>query len=499
MTREELIKERRAQPWRAELRKASPNKERITAPRTPMPTLGLGERLSSFHHEVALGYTAELAMEEARRCLDCPSPGCVSGCPVGIHIPSFIKLIERGEFVDALGIIRETSSLPAVCGRVCPQEKQCESQCIYTLSLKKPAVSIGNLERFVADYERLHPEEAKPLAPPMPPNGLRVAVIGSGPAGISFATDMAKWGYEVTVYEGAEELGGVLRYGIPEFVLPNSIIEHELAKLRQLGVHFVTSTYVGQDVTVQQLQEEGFAGIFVATGAGVPNFMHVPGEDLKGVHSASDYLARLNMMSPEEIAEEKLSYAGKRVAIIGAGNTAIDAVRSALRLGAAEVMIVYRRSREEMPARAEELHHAEEEGTRFLTLHNPIAYLADDSGHVARMRLQQMQLGEPDASGRRSPHPIEGAIVELEVDEVIVSIGYSASPLVPQSLPELSVSRSGTIVVDEEQRSSIPTIYAGGDIVRGPATVILAMGDGRRAATAMHRSLTGRTELGALV
>ena len=250
---------------------------------------------------------------------------------------------------------------------------------------------------------------------------------------------------------------------------------------------------------MQQLQEEGFAGIFVGTGAGVPNFMHVPGEDLKGIHSASDYLARLNMMSPEEIDEEKLRYAGKRVAIIGAGNTAIDAVRSALRLGAAEVMIVYRRSREEMPARAEELHHAEEEGTRFLTLHNPIAYLADESGHVARMRLQQMQLGEPDASGRRSPQPIEGAIVELEVDEVIVSIGYSASPLVPQSLPELSVSRSGTIVVDEEQRSSIPTIYAGGDIVRGPATVILAMGDGRRAATAMHRSLTGRTELGALV
>ena len=319
MTKQELIKERRSQDWRTELRKAHPNKERIAYERTKMSELPIAERITSFHEEVSLGYTREEAMAEARRCLDCPNPGCVEGCPVGIHIPSFIKLIEKGEMLEAVGIIRETSSLPAVCGRVCPQEKQCESQCIYTLSLKKPAVSIGNLERFVADYERLHPEEAKPLAPPMPLNGLRVAAIGSGPAGISFATDMAKWGYEVTVYEAAEELGGVLRYGIPEFVLPNSIIEHELAKLRQLGVHFIPSTYVGEDITVQQLQEEGFAGIFVGTGAGVPNFMHVPGEDLKGIHSASDYLARLNMMSPEEIDEEKLRYAGKRVAIIGAG------------------------------------------------------------------------------------------------------------------------------------------------------------------------------------
>lgn len=499
MTRDELIKERRSQAWRTELRKASPNKERITYPRTTMPTLELGDRLESYHSEVATGFTAELAQAEARRCLDCPNPGCVSGCPVGIHIPSFIKLIERGEYVDALGIIRETSSLPAVCGRVCPQEKQCESQCIYTLNLKKEAVSIGNLERFVADYERLHPEEAKPQAAPMPSNGLKVAAIGSGPAGLSFATDMAKWGYEVTVYEGEAQLGGVLRYGIPEFVLPNSIIEHELEKMRQLGVQFVPNTYIGRDLSCEELQEQGVAGIFVATGAGVPNFMRIPGEDLEGVYSASAYLARLNTMSIEELAQERLRYTGKRVAVIGAGNTAIDAVRSALRLGASEAIIVYRRSPEEMPARAAEIHHAAEEGVHFLTLHNPVEYLSDGSGRLCAMRLQQMELGEPDASGRRSPKPIEGAIVELPIDEVIVSIGYSASPLVPQSLPELALAKSGTILVDEEQRSSLPSIYAGGDIVRGPATVILAMGDGRRAATAMHRSLTGRVEEGALL
>ena len=499
MTKQELIKERRSQDWRTELRKAHPNKERILHERTAISELPIEERITSFHEEVALGYTREEATAEARRCLDCPTPGCVEGCPVGIHIPSFIKLIEKGEMLQALDIIRETSSLPAVCGRVCPQEKQCESQCIYTLSLKKQAVSIGNLERYVADYERLHRDRSvKPQRSSQPQRG-RIAVVGSGPAGLSFATDMAKWGYDVTVYEAESQLGGVLRYGIPEFCLPNSIIEDELEKMRDLGVHFVTDTIVGKTITYEDLKAQGMEGIFIATGVGVANYMGIPGEDLKGVYTASEYLAKYNLMSPEELAAELPSLRGKRVAVIGGGNTAIDAVRTAIRLDSKQAVIVYRRSEEEMPARAEEIKHAREEGTEFLTLHNPVEYLGDESGRVTAMRLQRMELGEPDESGRRRPVAIPGDIITMPIDEVIICIGYSANPLVSNSMPGLEVNKWGNIIVGDDKQTSMSDVYAGGDIVRGAATVILAMGDGRRAATAMHQRLSRRIEEGALV
>ena len=498
-TKQELIKERRSQDWRTDLRKAHPNKERVQLDKTPMPELPISERITSFHEEVALGYSKEEAMAEARRCLDCPTPGCVDGCPVGIHIPSFIKLIERGEMIDALNVIRETSSLPAVCGRVCPQEKQCESQCIYTLSLKKQAVSIGNLERYVADYERLHRDRSIKPKPTTSPRRGKIAVVGSGPAGLSFATDMAKWGYDVTVYEAQSELGGVMRYGIPEFCLPNSIIEDEIEKMRDLGVHFETNTIVGETITYEDLKAAGMEGIFVATGVGVANHMGIPGEDLKGVYTASEYLAKYNMMSPEELAAELPQLRGKRVAVIGGGNTAIDAVRTAIRLDAEQAMIVYRRSEEEMPARAEEIKHACEEGTQLLTLHNPVEYIGDSSGRVVSMRLQRMELGAPDESGRRRPVAIPGDIVEMPVDEVVVCIGYSAHPLVASSMPDLKVDKWGNILVNDDKQTSMPDVYAGGDIVRGAATVILAMGDGRKAATAMHQRLTGRIEEGALV
>jgi putative glutamate synthase (NADPH) len=401
--------------------------------------------------------------------------------------------------IDAVNIIRETSSLPAVCGRVCPQEKQCESQCIYTLSLKKQAVSIGNLERYVADYERLHRDRSiKPQRGDTPQRG-KIAVVGSGPAGLSFATDMAKWGYDVTVYEAQAELGGVLRYGIPEFCLPNSIIEDELDKMRDLGVHFQTNTTVGKTITYEDLKALGMEGIFIATGVGVANYMNIPGEDLQGVYTASEYLAKYNLMTPEELAAELPSLRGKRVAVIGGGNTAIDAVRTAIRFDAKEAMIVYRRGEDEMPARAEEVRHAREEGTHFLTLHNPVEYLGNEEGKVVAMRLQRMELGAPDESGRRRPVAIPGDIVTMPVDEVVVCIGYSASTLLTKSMPDLQVDKWGNIIVNEGKQTSIPDVYAGGDIVRGAATVILAMGDGRRAATAMHQRLTGRIEEGALV
>lgn len=461
-----------------------------------MAELPMAERLSSFHTEVALGYTREEAIEEARRCLDCPNPGCMEGCPVGIHIPSFIKLIERGEMLQSVEIIRQTSSLPAVCGRVCPQEKQCESGCVYTVSLKKQAVSIGALERYVADYERAHRASGQTVAPAKISEagaGRRIAVVGSGPAGISFASDMAKWGYDVTVFEAADQLGGVLRYGIPEFVLPNAIIEDELDKLRALGVRFVTGTAVGRDITYSDLQAQGYEGVFIATGVGIANYMNIPGEDLQGVYTASEYLAHYNMLSPEELAEALPELRGKRVAVIGAGNTAIDAVRTALRLGAEEVSIVYRRSEEEMPARADEIKHAHEEGAKFFTLHNPVEYLGDEAGKLQAMRLERMELGAPDESGRRRPVPT-GELVTLPVDEVIICIGYSASTELTQSMPELETNKWGNILVDEAKKTSLDTVYAGGDIVRGAATVILAMGDGRKAAASMHERFTGRVE-----
>ena len=440
--------------------------------------------------EVNLGLTKEQAMQEAQRCLDCPNPTCMEGCPVSINIPTFIKNIERGEFLEAAKVLKETSALPAVCGRVCPQEKQCESKCIH-LKMKKAPVAIGYLERFAADYERESGNISVPEVAEK--NGIKVAVIGSGPAGLSFAGDMAKRGYDVTVFEALHEIGGVLKYGIPEFRLPNKIVDVEIEGLRKMGVKFVTNCIVGKTISYEDLHEEGFKGFFAASGAGLPNFMNIPGENLIGVMSSNEYLTRVNLMDAANPESDTPVLQGKKVAVIGGGNTAMDSVRTARRLGAERAMIVYRRSEEEMPARVEEVKHAKEEGVEFMTLHNPIEYIGDERGRVKQMRLQKMELGEPDASGRRRPVAIEGAIDTIDVDEVIVSVGVSPNPLIPRAFSGLEVSKWGTIVVDQDtMRSALPDVYAGGDIVRGGATVILAMGDGRKAAAAMDAGLQGK-------
>ena len=487
MTVEELIAARRAEPWREALRKGMKNKERSAIERVKMNELDPEYRSHTRLEEVNLGLTKEQAMMEAHRCLDCPNPTCMQGCPVGIHIPSFIKNIERGEFLEAAKILKETSALPAVCGRVCPQEKQCESKCVH-LKMGKPAVAIVYLERFAADYERESGQVSVPTIAEK--NGIKIAVVGSGPAGLSFAGDMVKRGYEVTVFEALHEIGGVLKYGIPEFRLPNRIVDVEIDGLRQMGVKFVKDCIVGKTLSYDDLHDEGFKGIFVASGAGLPNFMNIPGENLVGVMSSNEYLTRVNLMDAANPESDTPVLKGKRVAVIGGGNTAMDSVRTARRLGAERAMIVYRRSEEEMPARLEEVKHAKEEGVEFLTLHNPIEYLGDERGRVRQMRLQKMALGEPDASGRRRPVPIEGAIETVDVDEVIVSVGVSPNPLIPHAFKGLEISKKGTIIVGEaDMRSALPDVYAGGDIVRGGATVILAMGDGRKAAAAMDEHL----------
>ena len=484
---EQLIASRRAEPWREELRKRMKNKERTDIPRVKMPELDPEYRSHTRLEEVNLGLSPEQARREAQRCLDCPKPTCMQGCPVGIHIPTFIKNIERGEFLEAARVLKETSALPAVCGRVCPQEKQCESQCIH-LKMGKEAVAIGYLERFAADYERESGHVSIPTVAPA--NGVMVAVVGSGPAGLSFAGEMAKRGYDVTVFEALHEIGGVLKYGIPEFRLPNRIVDVEIDGLRRMGVHFITNCIVGKTLSYDDLHDDGFRGIFVASGAGLPNFMGIPGENLVGVMSSNEYLTRVNLMDAANPESDTPVQEGKRVAVIGGGNTAMDSVRTAKRLGAERAMIIYRRSEEEMPARLEEVKHAKEEGVEFLTLHNPIEYIGDERGRVRQMRLQKMQLGEPDASGRRRPIPIEGAIETVDVDEVIVSVGVSPNPLIPRAFSGLEISKKGTIVVDEaSRRSALPDVYAGGDIVRGGATVILAMGDGKSAAAGMDEAL----------
>lgn len=472
--------------WREELRKKLSAKERTSIPRVKMPELDPNYRVTC-NEEVNQGLTVEQAVVEASRCMDCPDPQCVTGCPVNINIPGFIKNIERGDFHAAAAVLKETSALPAVCGRVCPQEKQCESRCLYH-KMKKQPVAIGYLERFAADTERESGNIVKPAMEE--PNGIKVAVVGSGPAGLSFAGDMAKKGYDVTVYEALHEIGGVLKYGIPEFRLPNAVVEVEIDGLRNMGVKFEKDCIIGKTLSYDNLHEMGFKGIFVASGAGLPRFMGIPGENLNGVMSSNEYLTRVNLMGAGRADWDTPVLRGKRVAVIGGGNTAMDSVRTARRMGAEVAMIVYRRSEDEMPARVEEVKHAKEEGVQFLTLHNPIEYRGDEKGRVNMMLLQRMELGEPDASGRRSPVPVEGAIEEIPVDLVIVSVGVSPNPLIPNSIPELEVSRRGTIVVNEESmKSSLDDIYAGGDIVRGGATVILAMGDGRHAAASMHEAL----------
>ena len=472
-------------PWRDELRKSMPAKDRMAIERVQMNELD-GEYRSHNTEEVNQGLTKEQALTEAKRCLDCAKPGCMEGCPVSINIPSFIKNIERGEFLKAAQVLKMTSALPAVCGRVCPQEKQCESQCIHMKTGKKP-VAIGYLERFAADYERESGQIAVPECAPA--NGIKVAVVGSGPAGLSFAGDMAKKGYDVTVFEALHEIGGVLKYGIPEFRLPNKIVDVEINNLEKMGVHFVKDCIVGKTISFDDIKAQGFKGMFVASGAGLPNFMNIEGENLIGVMSSNEYLTRVNLMGAAKDDFDTPVLKGKRVAVIGGGNTSMDSVRTAKRLGAELAMIVYRRSEEEMPARLEEVHHAKQEGVEFRTLHNPIKYIGDEKGRVKQMVLQKMELGEPDASGRRKPVAIPGAIETIDVDTVIVSIGVSPNPLIPRSIDGLEVSRKGTIVVNDDMQSAIPMIFAGGDIVRGGATVILAMGDGRHAAAAMDNYL----------
>ena len=472
--------------WREALRKQMKPKERTQIPRVKMNELDPEYRSHSRKEEVNLGLNEEQALTEAKRCLDCAHPSCMEGCPVGIDIPGFIKNIERGEFLEAARILKKTSALPAVCGRVCPQEKQCESKCIH-LKMGHEAVAIGYLERFAADYERESGQISIPEIAAK--NGIKVAVVGSGPAGLSFAGDMAKMGYDVTVFEALHEIGGVLKYGIPEFRLPNKIVDVEIENLSKMGVTFVKDCIIGKTLSVEELEKEGFKGIFVASGAGLPNFMNIPGENSINIMSSNEYLTRVNLMdAASEDSDTPVTF-GKRVAVIGGGNTAMDSVRTARRLGAEKAMIIYRRSEAEMPARLEEVKHAKEEGVEFLTLHNPIEYIADERGRVKQVVLQKMELGEPDASGRRSPVPIPGATVTLDIDMAIVSVGVSPNPIVPHSIPGLELGRKGTIAVNEDMQSSIPTIYAGGDIVRGGATVILAMGDGRRAAAAMNRQL----------
>lgn len=461
-------------------------KDRVAIPRVKMPELTPEERVQSLYKEVNQGLSFEQAITEAHRCLDCKNPTCVKGCPVNINIPGFIKRVEVGDVDGAAQVIQESSTLPAVCGRVCPQEKQCEAQCIH-LKMGHEAVAIGYLERFVADNSQI--ESTKPEVS----NGKKVAVVGSGPAGLAFAGDMAKYGYQVTVFEALHEIGGVLKYGIPEFRLPNAVVDHEIDGLRKLGVHFQCNTIIGKTLTISDLQNDGFAGVFVGSGAGLPRFMNIPGENLNGVLSCNEYLTRVNLMNAASEKTNTPLLHAKNVAVIGGGNTAMDAVRTAKRLGAERAMIIYRRSEDEMPARIEEVRHAKEEGIEFLTLHNPIEYRADEQGRVCEAVLQVMELGEPDESGRRSPVPVEGKTVTISVDMVIVSVGVSPNPLIPNTVEGLEISKKGTIVVNEQMQSSLPILFAGGDIVRGGATVILAMSDGRKAAQAMHEYLENKT------
>lgn len=492
----EYLKIERDQEWRDQLRKKIKNKERTTQERVSMTSLDPMERIKYQDREVNLGLNMEQAQREASRCMDCVNPTCIEGCPVSINIPKFIKNIERGEVLEAAKTLKETSALPAVCGRVCPQEKQCEAQCFYTLKLKKEPVAIGYLERFAADFEQQSGAVSVPETAPK--NQIKVAAIGSGPASLSFAGDMIKLGYDVTVFEALHEVGGVLKYGIPEFRLPNHVVDVELESLAKMGVKFERNFIVGRTASFDDLKAEGYQAFFVASGAGLPRFMNIPGENYNGILSSNEYLTRVNLMNAAKEEFDTPVLKGQNVAVIGGGNTAMDSVRTAKRLGAERAMIIYRRSREEMPARVEEVLHAEEEGIEFLNLNNPVEYFADENGRVSKMRVQRMELGEPDASGRRRPVVVEGSEYDIPVDVVVVAIGVSPNPLVPSELPELKVSRWGTIEVDPEtMQSSMPELFAGGDIVRGGATVILAMGDGRKAAAGMHKYLSQKNETAA--
>jgi glutamate synthase (NADPH/NADH) small chain len=479
----EFYKNERKADWRDKLRKEIKSKDRTLIPKIHMIEEDPLVRNKS-HIEVNKGLTLELALQESRRCLDCVAPTCVDGCPVGTNIPKFIKYIEAGDILGAAKVLKENNSLPAICGRVCPQEVQCEAQCVYVKKLNGEGSAIGHLERFVADYDREHGTISTPTIAES--NGIKIAVIGSGPAGLTVAGELAKMGYDVTVFEALHNLGGVLNYGIPEFRLPKSIVDFEINSIRQMGVTFITDFIVGKTATIDDLKEEGFVAFFIASGAGLPNFMNIPGENFGGIQSANEFLTRVNLMGGADDRFDTPVHAGKNVVIIGGGNTAMDSVRTAKRLGADNAMIIYRRSQEEMPARAEEIKHAIEEGIEFITLTTPIEYFADEDGHVNKMRVQKMGLGEPDESGRRRPMPVEGSEYDIEVDSVIIAVGVSSNPIIQKSMPELEVTKWNTIKVDDNMMTSIPGLFAGGDIVRGGATVILAMGDGRKAAGGIH-------------
>jgi len=473
--------------WRKKLRKSIPLKERMKISRQKMPAREPEERNKEFY-EVNLGIKTKAAIKEAQRCLDCANPKCVMGCPVGIDIPGFIKLIEIGDFPGSIKKMKETNSLPAICGRVCPQETQCEVVCNLKKSTGVP-VAIGNLERFVADYERLKGEMYIPPIPP--PTGKKVAIIGAGPAGLTVAGDLAKLGHKITIYEALHFAGGVLVYGIPEFRLPKSILQAEVEYLEQLGVELKLNFVVGLTATLDDLKNEGYDAFFIGTGAGLPNFMRIPGENLIGVYSANEYLTRVNLMRAYDFPEyDTPVYLGKKAAVLGGGNVAMDSVRIAQRLGAESATIVYRRSRVEMPARVEEVHHAEEEGIKFHFLTTPTKFIGDEKGRVKAMECLRMELGEPDTSGRRRPVPIEGSEFIMEVDLVVVAIGNSPNPLMQKTTPQLAVGKWGNVEVDwDTMATSIEGVYAGGDIIRGGATVILAMGDARVAAREIDKYL----------
>jgi len=480
----DYLKAERSQDWRVEIRKSQKVKERMAKTRVSMSEEDPNIRNKS-NIEVNTGLTILEAVAEAQRCIDCPTPTCISGCPVGINIPKFIKKIETEDILGAAAVLKETNGLPAVCGRVCPQEIQCEANCYYTIKMGTTAVAIGYLERFAADYERNSGEIAVPEISEA--NNLKVAVVGSGPAGLAAAGDLAKFGYDVTVFEALHEIGGVLKYGIPEFRLPNEVVDVEIDNLRSMGVKFRTNFIVGKTSSFDDLREQGYKAFFVASGAGLPRFMNIPGENFNGIFSSNEYLTRVNLMNAANPDYDTPVISGNNVAIIGGGNTAMDAVRTAKRLGAERAILVYRRSEEEMPARVEEIHHAKEEGIEFMNLHNPLEYYADEHGRVNKMKLQKMELGKPDDSGRRRPIPIVGSEFMVDVDTVVVSVGVSPNPLIPAVMPNLEVSKWGTIIVNDDMQSSVEDLFAGGDIVRGGATVILAMGDGRKAAEGMHK------------
>ncbi len=456
-------------------------------PKQSMPEQAPAERVKNFR-EVPYGYTSEQAMEEAKRCIQCKKPLCVGGCPVNIDIPWFIDLMAEGKFVEAARKIKETNTLPAVCGRVCPQEDQCEKVCV--IGKKGEPVSIGRLERFAADFEREQGEVAIPVIPKW--SGKKVAVVGSGPAGLTVAGDLVKKGHKVTIFEALHVAGGVLMYGIPEFRLPKKVVQSEVDYLKRMGVKIECNAVVGKLDTVDELLENGYDAVFIGTGAGLPYFMNIPGENLVGVYSANEYLTRLNLMKAYLFPEyETPVIRGRRVVVIGGGNTAMDAARTALRLCPEEVTIVYRRSREEMPARVEEVHHGEEEGLKFQLLTNPVRFIGDHEGRLKAIECVKMELGEPDESGRRRPVAVKGSEFCMDADVAIISIGNGANPLIPQTTPDVKVNKWGNITVDYETGgTSKEGVYSGGDIVRGGATVILAMGDGRRAANAIHRYLT---------